>query len=465
MTDHNGGVFAKVMKSLSAIESNEIKSTFLSFAFVFILMAAYYLLRPIRDAMASDWSDAEISMLWTLNFFISTALVAIWGFAISRFHFNRLVPGIYTFFAASFVVFFLAVQAVNDHILVDKGFYLWVSVFALFNTSVFWSYMADTFNKDQAKRLFAFIAAGSSLGAIFGPLFSGILAGTVSIYAMMVIAAIMLMIPIPIILYLAQLKVTDLGNVEVHVDTEKLKIGGNPLGGFKDFFTNPYLLGIGIFIILYTGIGSFTYFMQVNLLEPFTREERTQIYAYRDMVVNTLTYLLAFFLTGRIVSKLGMPSALAVVPVILIFGMMILAFSPVLMVAVTMHVALRAGNYGLSRPAREMLFTMVSRDDRFKAKPVIDIVAYRGGDVIMAWFFTLLSTGIGFGLGAIAAVGALMAAVWGAVGLFLGRTFDQKALDEKIDEKNDEKEVGNSSVQNVVQSTPTSDGPLKGSTA
>ena len=431
MSKENKDFFAKLIKSLSAIESNEIKATFLSFTFVFILMAAYYLLRPVRDAMASDWTDTELSMLWTLNFFISTAIVAVWGFVIARIPFNKLVPGIYTFFATSFVFFFFATQSLEDRVLVDKSFYIWVSVFALFHVSVFWSYMADIFNKEQAKRLFAVIAAGASLGAIFGPLLSGFMANAIGIYAMMLIAAVMLMIPVPIILYLARLKQTELGNAEVAIDIEKAKIGGYPLRGFHDFFTNPYLLGIGIFIILYTGIGSFVYFEQKNLLAEFTLEERTSIYGYRDAVVNTLTYLLAFFLTGRLVTKLGMPVTLAVVPVVLIFGMLILSFSPVLMVAVTMHVVLRAGNYGLTRPAREMLFTLASREDRFKTKPVIDIVAYRGGDVIMGWFFTGLSTGLGLGLAAIAAVGAGIAAVWAFVGYRLGRRFDRQEAEHR----------------------------------
>lgn len=427
-------VLAKLMKSLSAIEANEIKATVLSFAFVFTLMAAYYLLRPVRDAMASDWTDVEVSFLWTLNFFISTAIVAIWGAVISRIAFAKLVPSLYAFFALSFVLCFFATQAVSDRELIDKGFYVWVSVFALFHVSVFWSFMADIFNQEQAKRLFAVIAAGASLGAIFGPLLSGVLASSLSIDAMMLISALMLMIPIPIILTLSRLKRTDLGNAELSVDLDRLKIGGNPLGGFRDFFTNRYLLGIGVFIILYTGIGSFVYFEQKNLLAEFSREQRTAIYGYRDALVNTLTYLLAFFITGRVVTKLGMPIALAAVPVVLIFGMLILSFSPVLMAALAMHVALRAGNYGLTRPAREMLFTLVSREDRFKAKPVIDIVAYRGGDVIMGWFFTALSTGLGLGMAAIAAVGAGIAAAWALVGYLLGKLFQQREADGFTDD-------------------------------
>jgi AAA family ATP:ADP antiporter len=429
MTETRNDLLARLMKALSAIEPNEIKATLLSFTFVFILMAAYYLLRPVRDAMASDWSDAEVSLLWTLNFFISIAMVAIWGFAISRAPFTTLVPGIYAFFAASFVLLFFATQSHDNRELIDKGFYLWVSVFALFNVSVFWGYMAETFNKEQAKRLFAVIAAGANLGAIAGPLLSGLMANAVGVDALMLISAAMLMLPIPIIFYLSKLKQTELGNTVAFENIEKLTIGGNPLRGFRDFFTNPYLLGIGIFIILYTGIGSFVYFEQKNLLAEYNREQRTTIYAYRDAVVNTLTYLLALFLTGRLVTRLGMPFALAAVPVALILGMLILSFSPVLIAALAMHVALRGGNYGLTRPAREMLFTLLSREGRFKAKPVIDIVAYRGGDVIMGWLFTALSSGLGLGLAAIAAIGAGIAGMWALVGYRLGKTFDRRETD------------------------------------
>ena len=156
-------------------------------------------------------------------------------------------------------------QSASDAVLLDKTFYLWVSVFALFHVSVFWSFMTDTFNGDQARRLFSVIAAGASLGAIVGPLLSTQLVNRIGIDSMMLVSAVMLLLPIPIVFYLGRLKTSELGNSEQQIDVEQRKIGGNPLGGFKTFFTNPYLLGIGIFIILYTGIGSFVYFEQKNL--------------------------------------------------------------------------------------------------------------------------------------------------------------------------------------------------------
>jgi AAA family ATP:ADP antiporter len=419
--------FSRLLLRSTNVQANEVKAAVLSFLFVFILMAAYYLLRPVRDAMASDWSDAEVSWLWTLNFFISTAIVAIYGLIISRVSFRKLVPSVYLFFALSFVLFYLMAGTSENADLIDKAFYLWVSVFALFHVSVFWSFMADTFNKDQAARLFSVIAAGASLGAIIGPLFSAVLVKSVGGQSLMLISAIMLLLPIPIIFVLSTLKKSDLGNVDLSVDIQQTNIGGNPFGGFREFFTNPYLLGIGVFIILYTGIGSFVYFEQKNLLVDYSRADRAAIYGIRDTIINTITFVLAFFVTGRIVPKLGMPLALSLVPIIMIFGMLVLAFSPILIVAVGLWVTRSAGNYGLARPAREMLFTQVDRESRFKTKPVIDIVAYRGGDVIMGWFFTGLTQGLGLGLAAVALVGAGIAAAWGAVGWQLGKHYEKSA--------------------------------------
>jgi len=419
----NNPLFDLVLRSTN-MQRNEFKAALASFIFVFVLMTAYYLLRPMRDAMASDWTDAEVSWLWTLNFFISTAIVAIYGVIVSKVSFEKLVPGIYLFFAASFLIFYLMVQGSENAVLVDKSFYLWVSVFALFHVSVFWSLMADTFNKDQAGRLFSVIAAGASIGAIVGPALSAILVQSIGLQGMMLLSASMLLLPIPLIFYIGKLKHSDLGNTELESGLDAKKIGGNPFGGFKEFFTNPYLLGIGLFIILYTGIGSFVYFEQKNLLVDYSRADRTTIYGIRDVITNTITFVFAFFLTGRIVTKVGMPTALTLVPIIIVFGMLVLAFSPILIVALGVWVTRSAGNYGLARPAREMLFTKVDRESRFKTKPVIDIVAYRGGDVIMAWLFTGLTQGLGLGLAAVALVGAGIAALWGVVGYFLGKVYD-----------------------------------------
>ncbi|MAE04692.1 MAG: MFS transporter [Porticoccaceae bacterium] len=415
----------KLLRIVSNIEGHEIKAVVGSFLFVIVLMTAYYILRPVRDAMASDWTDAEVSWLWTLNFFISTAVVAAYGVLVSRFRLRLLVPSIYAIFALTFLSFYALISAMADRTLVDKSFYVWVSVFSLFHISVFWSFMSDLFSKEQAGRLFGIIAAGASVGGLVGPSIPSFFSASLGTDNLMLLASAMLLVPIPIIFYLQSLKSSDLHNESLAPQTPQIKIGGNPFAGFKLFFSNPYLLAIGLFILLYTGISSFVYFELKNLLSDLSRAERTAVWAQMDLVVNVLSIAVGLFATGRIVGKFGMPVTIALIPVLICAGLIIVAVSPFLGAVVALQVIRRAGNYAVTRPAREVLFTRVDREARFKAKPVIDIVAYRGGDMLMAWFFTGLTQGLGLGLAAVAAVGAGIAALWSIVGIYLGRWFER----------------------------------------
>jgi AAA family ATP:ADP antiporter len=214
-------------------------------------------------------------------------------------------------------------------------------------------------------------------------------------------------------------------------------LGGNPFAGFRLFFSNPYLLSIGLFIFLYTGISSFVYFELKNLLSDLTRSERTAVWAQMDLAVNILSISTGLFVTGRLVSKLGMPATIALVPIVICVGLLALAISPLLGVVIALQIVRRAGNYAVTRPAREMLFTRVDRETRFKAKPVIDIVAYRGGDMLMAWLFTGLTQGLGLGLAAVAAVGAGIAALWSLLGIYLGRWFERDDAESTVDATSD----------------------------
>tara|TARA_B100000795_G_scaffold263490_1_gene242756 strand:- start:6779 stop:8074 length:1296 start_codon:yes stop_codon:yes gene_type:complete len=421
----NNNPVINFLKRVLKIEAEEVKATLSAFLFVAVLMSAYYILRPVRDAMASDWTDAEVSWLWTLNFFISTAVVTVYGLAVSRFRFRILVPAMYGLFALSFVAFYVLASTSGDRTLVDKSFYVWVSVFSLFHISVFWSFMSDLFNKEQAGRLFGIIAAGASVGGIIGPSIPSFFSASLGTDNLMLIASLMLLVPIPIIFYLQSLKSSDLRNNDVILNNPAAKIGGNPFAGFKMFFSNPYLLAIGLFIFLYTGISSFVYFELKNLLSEFSRVERTAVWAQMDLAVNILSIATGLFVTGRIVGRFGMPITMALIPVLICGGLLILAISPFIGAVVALQIIRRAGNYAVTRPAREMLFTRVDRETRFKAKPVIDIVAYRGGDMLMAWLFTGLTQGLGLGLAAVAVVGAGIAALWSLVGIYLGRWFER----------------------------------------
>ena len=416
---------SKLVGLIANVQGHEVKAVAGSFLFVVLLMSAYYILRPVRDAMASDWSDAEVSWLWTLNFFISTAVVALYGALVARFPLRFLVPATYGIFALTFLFFYALASLSSDRTLVDKSFYVWVSVFSLFHISVFWSFMSELFSKEQAGRLFGIIAAGASVGGLIGPSIPSFFSAYLGTDNLLLLASAMLVLPIPLIFYLQALKISDLGNEALAAPLPSARIGGNPFAGFTLFISNPYLLAIGLFILLYTGISSFVYFELKNLLAELSRAERTVIWAQMDLAVNVLSIAVGLFATGRLVGRFGLATTIALIPVMICAGLIIVAISPFLGAVIALQVIRRAGNYAVTRPAREMLFTRVDRETRFKAKPVIDIVAYRGGDMLMAWAFTGLTQGLGLGLAAVAAVGAGIAALWAMVGIYLGRWFEQ----------------------------------------
>ena len=416
----------RAIRTATKIEPNELQATLLSFAFVFVLMSAYFILRPVRDSLSSDWTDEQLSWLWTSTFFVSLIAVSLYGAVISRVRFRIIVPSVYAFFAATFIAFYVAGSTLGENDYVNRAYYVWLSVFSLYHLSVFWTFMSGLYDKEQAKRLFSIIAMGASTGAIVGPAIPAFFADDVGNLNLLLIAAVLLMVPIPIIRRLERLRISDLGNEDVHADlSQDQKLGKNPFSGFKTFVSSPYLLAIGLFILLYVVMNTFIYFELRKMLGDFDREARTQIWASIDLAVNSLALLTALFATGRLATRFGMASTLALIPALMVGGWIVVALSPVLAVLIGLQVTRRAGNYAITRPGREMLFTAVDTETRFKAKPVIDIVVYRGGDVVTAWFYTALTATLGFGLAGIAATAAIIAAAWAGAGIFLGRKYDR----------------------------------------
>lgn len=423
-----GNPFARFFKAAAKIEPNELRATMLSFLFVFILMTAYFILRPVRDSLSSDWTDEQLSWLWTSTFLFSGLAVSIYGGVISRVRFKVIVPTVYAFFAATFVGFYIAGSTLGDNDYVNRAFYVWLSVFSLFHLSVFWSFMSGLYNKEQAKRLFAVIALGATAGAIVGPILPTFFADDVGNLNLLLIAALLLLAPIPLISVLEGLRTGELRNADVQADLSREKqLGANPFSGFTKFASNPYLLAIGVFILFYVIMNTFIYFELRKVLGDFDREVRTQIWGSIDLAVNVLAAVTALFATGRLATRFGMSVTLALVPFLMIGGWIIVAVSPIMGVLIGLQVARRAGNYAITRPGREMLFTIVDAETRFKAKPVIDIVVYRGGDVASAWLYTALTATLGWGLAGIAVVSAVICAAWAGAGAYLGRSYERNA--------------------------------------
>jgi len=422
----NANPIANMIKAVSKVEPNEIKATVGSFLMVLMLMTAYYLLRPVRDALASDWTDAEVSTLWTINFFISFVVVGVYGYAVSKISLKNLVPSVYGFFALTFVCFYIfATYFSEDADLLNKTFYIWISVFSLFPISVFWSLMADVYTKEQSKRLFGIITTGASVGAMLGPAIKLFVKGLDG-YDAVVVSAIVLLATLPIIFWLQRVKVQDLGNVGHQGEMKPMQsLGGNPLSGFKLFFQNKFLLGIGLFLFVYTGIGSFIYFELKNMMADLSRAEREDYWAFMDLCTNTLTIVAGLFVTSRLATRFGVGVTLAILPIVVVGGLLSVAMVPLLTVVVGLQIFRRGGNYAITRPAREMLFTHVDRETRYKAKQVIDVVVYRGGDVFWGWAFTFMTAILGFGSVGIALVGAAISAFWAWLGLSLGKRFEE----------------------------------------
>ena len=417
--------FKRIVKNATLVEANEIRATILSFLFVFTLFTAYFILRSARDSLASEWTRVDTSWLWTLTFFVSIVAVSLYGFIVSRVRFNRIVPGAYIVFGLSFVAFYVGSQSVENSTTIDKTFYVWLSIFSLFHASVFWSFMSGTFSREQAPRLFAIIATGASIGGIVGSSIAGFLAEEIGFMNLMLIAAALMVVPLPIIRRLNFLKETELGNSGLAADlSEARRLGKNPFAGFLLFIKNPYLIAIGVFILMYVAMSTFIYMELREMLAVYERAERTEIYGRIDFAVNILTVVIALFGTGRLATRFGMATTLALIPTLMIAGWLVVAAVPLLAVLYGLQIFRKAGNYAVTKPGRETLFTLVDDETRYKAKPVIDIVVYRGGDMATAWLHTFLKDGMAFGLAGVAVVAAVIAGIWALAGAYLGRQYN-----------------------------------------
>jgi len=410
------------------IERNEVTAVLLSFLLVFVLMTSYSILKPLRDALAADWGNVGLSLTWTVNFGLSLVAVAAYGIALTYVRFRVMVPAVYVFFALTFLALYVFRTQVPDPTLVNKGFYVWVSVFSLFNLSVFWSFMTDLYNNEQARRLFGMIAAGTTVGAIAGPVITATLVDRLGANGLLLLSAALLMVPVFLIPVLRRLKVSALKNAESSADlSPQQAVGTNPFAGFSVLFSDRYLLAICAFILFYVTINTFVYFELQDLTRQYSLEFRAKIWSIIEITTNVLTLITAALITSRIVIRLGMQTALALMPVLVALGILALVAAPVLIVLAVFQVGRRVGNYAITRPSREMLFTVLDREARFKAKPVIDVVIYRGGDVMTAWLFTLLADKAGLGLTGIAMVIGGIAAAWAMVAVWLGRAYRLRA--------------------------------------
>jgi AAA family ATP:ADP antiporter len=421
-----------ILKKIVAVEEGELAPMLWAALYYFLLLAAYFVIRPIRDEMGIAGGVRNLPWLFLGTLLGMLLIHPLFTALVSRLPRRLFIPLTYIFFAANLLTFWLVFVMISEGAGIWAGriFFIWTSVFNLFVVSIFWSLMADLFRPEQAKRLFGFVAVGGTVGAVVGSSLTAFLAKQLGpTNLILVSAAILVMALIAARLLMAS---ADRGPVdEDSLDRPKPQIeqpmGGGILDGIRAALSSSYLLGIVGYMLLYTITATFLYFQQAEIVEAsFTdRTARTVFFARIDLAVNSLTAITQIFLTGRIVRSIGVALALATLPLVCVLGFAAVGVTPTLMTIAVFQILRRSSNYAIARPCREMLYTVVPRDAKYKAKNFIDTFVYRFGDQVGAWSYAGLGT-LGFGAAAVSLVAAPLAAVWLAIGLWLGRR--QKAM-------------------------------------
>jgi AAA family ATP:ADP antiporter len=417
-----------VVEQAIAMRRDEVAAALWSFAYFFCVLASYYVLRPVREALGAAAGVEGLSWLFTGTFLAMLAAVPIFGALAARYPRRTLLPVVYTFFIACILGLFALLHSGATAAWAPAAFFIWLSVFNLFVVSVFWSFMADVWREEQARRLFGFIAAGGSAGALVGPALTAYLAGHIGPVNLLPISAAILAGALVCVVRLRRWAAApDAGSATAGAFTERASqdeapLGGSPLGGLTGVLCSSYLLAMCAFVVLGTVLGTFIYFQQAQIVGAAFADpgRRTAVFAMMDLAVNALTIGAQLFVTGHLATRFGLPRLLAFLPALSLGGFAALAAVPAAAVLIAYQVLRRAATYGVTGPAREVLFTVLTREEKYKAKNVIDTVVSRGGDAASGWAFAWL-TALGFGISGIAVVALPLAAAWIAVAVYLGR--------------------------------------------
>jgi len=405
-----------------------------SFLYFFCLLSGYYVLRPLRDEMGIAGGVQHLQWVFTGTFLAMLAAVPLFGAIAARFPRRRFLPWVYYFFIANILTFFALFKIGADREIVARAFFIWTSVFNLFVVSVFWSFMADLYSNAQARRLFGLIAAGGSAGAIVGPAATALLAAPLGPVNLLLASCALLggaVICIHRLIGLAQSETTQAKpgagrDADQAPPAAERPLGGSVLSGIALVFRSSYLLGICLFIWLYTTLSTFIYFEQAYIVRAAYDDpaQRTALFASIDLAVNVITILLQALIAGRMMKRAGVTATLALIPLLVAGGFVGLGLAPLLPVLIAFQVLRRAGDYGITRPAREVLFTVVGRETKYKAKNFIDTVVYRAGDAVSGWAFAGLKA-LGVTLTGIAYIAVPVSLAWFATAWFLGRKQEQ----------------------------------------
>lgn len=417
--------WARLVKSAAVIEQYEMRAVVLSMTFFFLLFGSYSVIKPIRDAMGTVYGMDRIQELFTGTFIVSFLIAPLYSWMASRVRLSTFLPWIYGVVAISIVGFYVAFElGAEQERWVAAAFYIWVSTFNMLIISVFWTFMADLFSRTQAKRLFGFVAAGGTLGGIVGPATATLLVKSLGNENLMLVSAAGFALTAMLVHLLSVEKSRMIAaGVDAQRTTLDHKLGGNPLDGFKLLAKSRYLLLLAGFLLLMTWISTVVYIQLGDLITKSfeSREARTQAYATIDLIVNSTAVLIQLFGTGRIISRFGVTAGLLLNPIIMVIAFFAAILSPVLLVLASIQITRRVAEYAVAKPTREMLFTVVDQESKYKAKNVIDTVVYRFGDVSSAWVSSFI---LPFGVTGLAVFGAAVCLIWFPIAYVLGKRYE-----------------------------------------
>jgi ATP:ADP antiporter, AAA family len=411
---------ARLRQKIVDVRPNEWHALWLAFVFNFVVLAGYYVLRPIRDEIGATSGVENLPWMYTFTLLGMVIANALFAAIVARMSRRRFIPIAYRFAIVNLFIFFLLMRAVpaEHQWFLSRVFFVWVSVFNLFATTLFWAFMTDLFTSEQGKRLFGFIAVGGSLGGILGPLVPTFLVNRFSTGVFLLISAAMFEIAAQCVRFFP----SDFQPHDQQAAAAEKPIGGNIWDSVTHIWRSPYLFGLVLFIFIYTLTNTWAYFQQADLTQHqlLDKSARTAFFGKMDFSVNTITVLIQLCLTSRILKWFGVGLTLTLMPMLSLCGFLAIGFAPVISVLAVFQVLRRATGFALLRPAREILFTVLRREDKYKAKSFIDTFGYRAGDQVGAWSYKGLHD-LGLNISNTSFIAIPLVAGWCALSLWLGR--------------------------------------------
>lgn len=411
----------RIFASAINARPQELGGAVSAFMCAFAMFSSYSILRPIRETMGLTSGVETLPALFWGTFVAMLLVQPLYGWVTSRYRRSVFLPWSYLFFVLNIIAFHTWFNLATDHTWIARVYFVWVSVFVLFVVAVFWSLMADVFSREQAGRLFGFIAAGLSVGGLCGPFLGQRLAGPIGTINLLLVSAALLAASLGFMLLVLRWHRLHGENIIAGADRDE-RLGGTAFAAFRQVVRSPYLALIAAFVLCLTAASTFLYLEQQAMVAEFfpTRDARTEFFSTIDFWVQAGALGMQLFVFGRLFRWFGLRALLVAVPLLMTAGFAVLAAVPAFAVLVGVMMVRRIGEYSIARPARDTLYTVVSREEKYKAKSLIDTFVYRGGDAVSASAHALVKSTFGLGVSGVAWCGAGIAAVWALVAWVLG---------------------------------------------